>query len=226
MYIKRIRRKIVDTTLLAYNNSAPAYDKKFSTYTVYKEKIRDFAEMLSPGSKVLDLGCGSGINAELMQNTGHSITGFDLSESMLDLARKRCPKQTFIQGSVNSIEDSLKKNNLNIPFDALCLSFIIVHLNDDECNVLLNKLRPLIKSNGLLYLSFMPLNDGKTPGYEKTSFSEDEIYFHYHDSDNLVRTLEKKGFRLESRIIEDYKEKDGSVTADLFLIFRSTGEEA
>lgn len=212
----------MDPTLLAYNNSAPAYDEKFSSYNVYKERIRGFAEMLSPGSTVLDLGCGSGINAELMQNTGHRVTGFDFSESMLDLARQRCPEQSFIQGSVNSIEDSLTKYKVDIPFDALCLSFIIVHLNDHECNELLNKLRSLIKSNGLLYLSFMPLSDGKNPGYEKTSFSEDEIYFHYHDSEGLIKTLENKGFRLESRIEEDYKEKNGSVTTDLFLIFRST----
>ncbi|MBF9014317.1 MULTISPECIES: bifunctional 2-polyprenyl-6-hydroxyphenol methylase/3-demethylubiquinol 3-O-methyltransferase UbiG [unclassified Oceanispirochaeta] len=213
----------MDLTMLAYNNSAGDYDSKFSTYSVYKKRIYDFAEILSPGSRILDLGCGSGINAEIMQSQGHSVTGLDSSESMLDLARRRCPEQFFIQGSVNSLGDSLKRYDLNVPFDALCLSFIIVHLNDEECYDLLKILRSLIKDDGLLYLSFMPLAEGKTPGYEKTSFSEDEIYFHYHNTDVLISILIESGFRLESRIVEEYEEKDGSVTADLFLMFRSTG---
>lgn len=216
----------MDSTMLAYNNSAGAYDSKFNTYSVYKKQIYDFAGKLTPGSRILDLGCGSGINAEIMQNQGHSVTGLDSSESMLNLARQRCPEQFFIQGSVNSLEDSLKKYNLNVPFDALCLSFIIVHLNDAECYDLLKILRPLIKDNGFLYLSFMPLAEGKIPGYEKTSFSEDEIYFHYHNTDLIISVLKESGFRLESRIVEDYEEKDGSVTADIFLKFRSTeGDE-
>lgn len=225
MYSRKIWRKILDTTKLAYNNSASAYDKKFSTYSVYKDKIKIFAEMLPPGSRVLDMGCGTGINAELMENSGHSITGFDNSESMLNLARQRCPEQTFIQDSVISVEDSLKRHNIDPHFDALCLSFIIVHLDDDECFKLLNTLNKLIKNKGLLYLSFMPRTEGKLQGYEKTSFSEDEIYFHYHDSNILIKNLENKGFRLDSKIVEDYKEKDGSLTEDLFLIFTKLKED-
>jgi len=206
--------------LQAYNNSAQAYDNKFSSYNVYINKIKKFALKLPRGSRILDMGCGSGVNAALMEEQGHTVTGVDLSDSMLEIARRRCPGQTFIQSSVLSLITSPDKYDLKIPFDGLCLSFLIVHLNDDECHNLLNNLNTFLADNGLLYLSFMPLTPGKCAGLETTSFSDEKIYFHYHDSAAIVRILEEKGFSLQSRASELYKEKDGSETEDLFLIFK------
>lgn len=44
---------------------------------------------------VVDLGCGSGILAEALGAAGHRVLGFDLSESMLKLARRRAATAEF-----------------------------------------------------------------------------------------------------------------------------------
>ena len=49
---------------------------------------------------VVDLGCGSGSLARVLSNHGFAVLGFDLSESMLALARKHAPKAKFQLGSV------------------------------------------------------------------------------------------------------------------------------
>ena len=42
--------------------------------------------------RVVDLGCGSGILAELLLDAGYDVTGFDLSEAMITTARRRAPR--------------------------------------------------------------------------------------------------------------------------------------
>ncbi|MDC7235541.1 MAG: class I SAM-dependent methyltransferase [Spirochaetales bacterium] len=212
----------MNQTTRSYNSCAHAYDRKFSSYTLYTERIADFARQLPRECRILDLGCGSGINAQLMNQLGHSVTGIDLSESMIDLARRRCPGLPFLKGAAESAGELLANSGIPLPFDALCLSFLIVHLEEPECTRLLGTVKNLVKSGGFLYLSFMPYAPGKAHGYESTSFSQDHIYFHYHKEEHIKAVLKEQGFQLVSEIREDYKEADGSITEDLFLIFRQS----
>ena len=46
-----------------------------------------FAEWVPAGSRVLDLGCGTGSLAVLLAGQGHRVTGVDLSARMIELAR-------------------------------------------------------------------------------------------------------------------------------------------
>jgi SAM-dependent methyltransferase len=48
-----------------------------------------------PSGLVIDLGCGSGILSEAASDAGYDVLGFDYSESMLALARKRAPRAEF-----------------------------------------------------------------------------------------------------------------------------------
>jgi SAM-dependent methyltransferase len=47
------------------------------------------------GGVVIDLGCGSGILAERLTRAGYSVVGFDISEAMIAIARKRVPEADF-----------------------------------------------------------------------------------------------------------------------------------
>ncbi len=49
---------------------------------------------------VVDLGCGSGIMAELLVQAGYSIYGVDIAEAMIALARQRVPQARFEVGSL------------------------------------------------------------------------------------------------------------------------------
>ena len=49
---------------------------------------------------IVDLGCGSGIFAELMTAAGYDVLGIDTSEAMLKIARKRAARAQFLRGSI------------------------------------------------------------------------------------------------------------------------------
>lgn len=44
---------------------------------------------------VVDLGCGSGITSHLLCDAGYEVVGIDLSEPLIEIARKRVPKAAF-----------------------------------------------------------------------------------------------------------------------------------
>ena len=48
---------------------------------------------------IVDLGCGSGITARLLTDAGYSVMGIDLSEALIEIARRRVPEASFSVGS-------------------------------------------------------------------------------------------------------------------------------
>lgn len=48
---------------------------------------------------VVDIGCGSGTWAKELEIKGYSVSGIDISSSMIDIARRRAPKSNFVVGS-------------------------------------------------------------------------------------------------------------------------------
>jgi SAM-dependent methyltransferase len=49
--------------------------------------------------RIVDLGCGSGILAELLLDAGYDVLGYDLSEAMIGTARRRAPRADLRVGS-------------------------------------------------------------------------------------------------------------------------------
>ena len=52
------------------------------------------------GGLVVDLGCGSGLWARELVNARYSVFGIDISEAMIELARRRVPEAEFRAGSL------------------------------------------------------------------------------------------------------------------------------
>lgn len=49
---------------------------------------------------VVDLGCGSGLWARELANAGYRVLGIDISEAMIEIARRRAPEAEFRVGSL------------------------------------------------------------------------------------------------------------------------------
>ena len=100
------------------------------------------------GDNVLDVGCGTGVlTRELVKHVGTtgSATGFDLSESMLGVARERSPAATFKQGNVVDLPFEDKS------FDVVISSFMLMFVPEPE--KALREMRRVLKDGGHMVVS-------------------------------------------------------------------------
>ncbi|MBC8016020.1 MAG: class I SAM-dependent methyltransferase [Sporomusaceae bacterium] len=178
-------------------------------YSPYAVHVADFAELLEDDLKVLDIGCGPGnVAKQLCALKKLKIVGIDLSSELLEMARANVPHGIF------HLKDSRTANFLPGVFDAVVLSFSIVHLNDEETNGVLANAVKWLRRGGYLYVSFM---EGKQPGFETTSFSQQPIYFNYFQETAIKGILTENGMDCFHSVRQDYLESDGSNTTDVFI---------
>ena len=202
------------TTIHSYNQNAKAYADKFMCHEPYTKQAKAFAELLRSGDSVLDIGCGPGnVAKQLLATKSLQITGVDLSEEMVKLASANVPSGRFY------CQDIRQAEFVTGSFDAVVLSFSIVHLKDVEAEDLLRKAISWTKRNGHLFVSFMA---GKLAGFEQTSFSRQPIFFNYFDHGKIAQLLCEHGVDIIHSEQQDYHEPDGTITQDHFLFGRKS----
>jgi ubiquinone/menaquinone biosynthesis C-methylase UbiE len=71
------------------------YERAYENNSIKKACIAEAIALLTPGSRVLDVGCGTGVPvSSLLSAAGFDVTGFDISPKMVALAQSRV-KGTF-----------------------------------------------------------------------------------------------------------------------------------
>lgn len=95
---------------------------------------------LSPGMRVMECGCGTGMFTSKIALVGCDLVGTDISQALLDRAREKCT-----QGTVDFCCTNLESPD-NIPdssFDAMYGVSVLHHLNlDAALPSLFDKLKP------------------------------------------------------------------------------------
>lgn len=140
--------------------AAQGYEDLFvpAIFSQWPSKIIAAAE-LNEDAHLLEVGCGTGVLArEAIQQVGvnGSVTGLDLSESMLGVARNLCPDADFHQG-----------NAMNLPFednsfDVAVASFVLMFVPDQALAV--KEMWRVLKPGGRLIISVWESLD-ENPAY-------------------------------------------------------------
>jgi len=82
------------TSASAFDHLAESYDKDFSDsplgMTLRAAVWRRVEAFVRPGGSVLELGCGTGVDARFLAEAGMSVVAIDASMKMVEMARHRC----------------------------------------------------------------------------------------------------------------------------------------
>ncbi|MGE8204252.1 methyltransferase domain-containing protein [Heyndrickxia sp. NPDC080065] len=66
-----------------------------------RQDIIPFFKEHIPKGKIVDLGCGDGYGSSLLNKTGYQVVGLDISEKMIDIAKKQENEDLiFLQGNI------------------------------------------------------------------------------------------------------------------------------
>ncbi len=116
-----------------------------------KMKKRLVADNVTPESRVLDIGCGTGTAAVLAARAGARVTGFDVSAPMLAVAREKVAARG-LGDSVELIEMGVSGMD-GFPdsgFDVVLSTLTFSELSSDEQSYALHHSFRILKPGGLL----------------------------------------------------------------------------
>lgn len=128
---------------VVYDAISKDYDAMFRTPSAH---LDSFLQLLKNNSTILDAGCGNGADSAYMTSLGFSVTGVDLSEKMLALAKKKTNKAKFLRKDITMLdfEDSA--------FDAILASYSLIHVPKSKIKATLLNFRRMLKKDGILNL--------------------------------------------------------------------------
>ena len=169
-----------------YNKAAEHYAASRDQFenTKYLDKLN---ALLSSNSHILDIGCGAGKPIDsYFVSKGHSVTGIDLSEKMIDLARENVPEASY------KVQDmtQLKENDYSV--DAVVSFYAIFHTPRETHQELFKKINSFLPTNGLLLVS---MGSSEWEGKEE-NFHGIDMYWSHYDAKKNRKIVENSGFQV------------------------------
>jgi SAM-dependent methyltransferase len=156
-----------------------------------------FAKLMPAGGSILDVGCGSGMKARYLAKLGFAMTGIDISQGLLDIARREAPTGRFMLLPMEELD------TLPDTFDGVFAQASLLHIPKQEAGVVVQKMANRLKRGGYLYLAVKELRAGHAPEEvlrENDYGYEYERFFSYYTMTELKRYLVESGLSVVEEI--------------------------
>jgi len=169
-------------------------------------------------SSILDIGCGMGREAFCLHDKGFKVTGIDISEKVIDVAKN-------IAEANNIKIDFIVSNGSNLPFADSTFDIVIIwaqtfglFYGEDNQQYMLGECKRVLKNDGILSFSShdRKYQQDKYPQFLKGNkfypYADTDCYWETFTLDELNTCAKKAGFReIESQRGFVYTEDDGTI---------------
>ena len=183
-----LKRRIVDS----YDRIAERFSARWANHPPL-QTLELFVLCLPANARVLDAGCGPGHHARFLAGCGHDVVGVDISQGMLHIARRSVRGVLLINMDIQ---------RLRFPdgaFHGIWCAGAAMHVPREDMQSLLRSFRRILRPGGVLGLAMQVGRPSEIVDYE-----DDHRFFEYYrDTNELVRVVERAGFRL---LVSDYGE--------------------
>ncbi len=152
-----------------------------------------FITYLNSGDIVLDVGCGGGRTTTFLLNNGMRAVGVDLSENMIEIAKREAPEADFFVGDVRDIE------KIGGVFDGVFAQAVLLHIPKQEIPAVLQKLGDKLKNGGhmCIFVKERKLNGPEEEIEERTSYGKTfQRFFSYFTTEELRGLLTSAGMNV------------------------------
>jgi SAM-dependent methyltransferase len=196
-----------------FHKLADEYREKFMDLTVYDGSYGEFCNLLPAGlARVLDAACGPGNVSRYLvsQRPDLDLLGIDLAPRMVELARAAVPSARF------AVHDCRRLAGLQMRFDGIICAFGLPYLSTEEATAFIKAAGHALEPAGVLYLSTL-LGRSEDSGLQRCS-SGGQVYVNYHSEDQVIRSLNRCGFRVVKQTRIPSPSVASQATTDLIVI--------
>ena len=193
-------------------------DQAESWEKFYKEQKRPWRGIgkvsldLEPGSKVLDVGCGTGKSTAALIKMGMDVTGLDFSP-------------TAICQCINDYGDKAKFtiaecDRMPFPenyFAAVTAVHLLEHLNERQLKDTVREMTRVLMPGGIVFVRSFAVGDSRAKGKDMDTRGNG-IEYRYYDEDQMKMIF--RGFELVSSERKDETMRFGAVRVRMECLFR------
>lgn len=200
---------------------AQGYDRVVDEYAQLESKapwprmrwLRKVLDRLPSDSAVLDLGCGSGEPADVAIAQEHAVTGVDISQAQIALARANVPTGHFLHADLGSIAFP------DASFDAVVTFYTLEHLPRGEHGTIIERIYQWLRNGGYFLI-------GTEAGDIEEIVSEwlgVPMYFSCFDAQTLKQMVLDSGFEIVETATETQIEANDEIDY-LWVLARKPGD--
>jgi cyclopropane fatty-acyl-phospholipid synthase-like methyltransferase len=170
---------------ISHNYRADTFDFENSGYKVF---LTEFDRSLTPGDRVLDLGCGCGIPVARHLARSYAVTGVDISETQVTRARALVPDAQFVCG------DMTEMSFPDASFEAAVSFYAVIHVPVEQHLGLFERVSRWLVSEGVFLVT---LGHTAWTGTE-ADWHGAEMYWSHADAATYRAWLDQAGFNVEA----------------------------
>jgi 2-polyprenyl-3-methyl-5-hydroxy-6-metoxy-1,4-benzoquinol methylase len=171
-----------------YNQIAKSYhERRVSRKDANVEFLDSLKDKLPAQGKVLDVGCGGGVPvSQYFAERGNDVTGFDVSEEMIAIAKQAVPQGKFFVQDMQTATFAAKEFILIVSF------FAIIHVPREHHASLLKKMFGWLQDDGALLITLGGTNTTELI----ENWHDTTMYWSFFDRATNNKLLEETGFEI------------------------------
>ena len=156
-----------DNIIRLYSEHSSLFDEKIGSLKNYDESYTYFLKNAKRNGNLLDLACGPGNVSAFIRKLKPEIeiTCVDLSDNMLEIAKKKLVKGSFYKSDILDIAVPEKK------YDLITCAFGIPYIESSEVGKFVDEVTRFAKKDTAVYISCMA---GDEIAEEMMSFAENK----------------------------------------------------
>lgn len=137
----------ISVTQETYAQIAADYAIAWKDRSLLQKHITRFAQMVKPGGRVVDVGCGPGFDAQHLAKLGLRLTGVDLAPQMMLAGRDDHGV------AVDFVCADMRHLPLRGDFDGVWASASLLHLPRQDAVPTLCRFRRLVREEAVLFIT-------------------------------------------------------------------------
>ncbi|MDP1696130.1 MAG: class I SAM-dependent methyltransferase [archaeon] len=167
-------------TVEYYNSNSEKWANKSANPFAREKEFRKFVSLLPKKADVLDIGCAQGTHVPLFLGIGKDLnySGFDISNKLLKIARRRYPQLSFHQGNIINANTFPKKK-----FDGFWAVAVLMHMEKELWPLMLDNIEKHMKSGAIGFFTLPHSRPSLATEKDQRHFS----FFTKGELDNIIK---------------------------------------